>query len=467
VVNRGIAQTWHIGMHIALVTETYAPDLNGVARTVAHLVYLLRARGHRVQVVRPRRAGEAARDFDDELAVAGVPLPMYPEVRVASPIRGALRERWSRDLPDVVHAATEGPLGWSAARAAQDLGLPVTTDFRTHFEQYSEHYGLGWCRQLIASYLRRFHNRANMTFVPTSALRSELAAEGFVNLEVVGRGVDTNRFSPRHRNADLRRQWGATDAAPVVLHVGRLAAEKNVELLFDAFRSIATRVPGARMIVVGDGPLRARLEKRHPEVLFTGPLIGASLAAHYASADLFLFPSLTDTFGNVTLEALASGLTVVAFNRGAAQAHIRHGMNGVLVHGDRGIDFIVRACAAAEQHRYLHAMRAQARISALAADWTSVAQRFEQLLTRAIQRCATARIEAAALREETRAVHLPSPVAGEKPDERGRTPVHSARRSDDRFTAERAIARAREVERPTANNPRRKPVADTHPPKLR
>lgn len=446
-------------MHIALVTETFAPDLNGVARTVAHMVYLLRGRGHRVQVIRPRHPGELAHDRNDELVVAGVPLPMYPEVRVACPIRGALRERWQQDLPDIVHVATEGPLGWSAARAAQDLGLPLTTDFRTHFEQYSEHYGLGWCRQLIASYLRRFHNRATSTFVPTSALRAELAAEGFLNLEVVGRGVDTNHFSPRHRSTELRRQWGISDAAPAVLHVGRLAAEKNVELLFDAFRSISMRVPDARMIVVGDGPLRARLEKRHPDVLFTGPRTGASLAAHYASADLFLFPSLTDTFGNVTLEALASGLTVVAFNRGAALTHIRHGQNGVVVNGNRGIDFIVRACAAAEQHQYLNAMRVQARVSALAADWMSVVQRFERLLTRAIQRCATVRLEAVVARH-TGALDVLEPAGTRQPESTARSAV----RAPDRRSVP-ARAAPREVENPQAASPRRTPLADTHPPK--
>src|SRR5690606_18805029 len=149
----------------ALVTETYAPDVNGVARTVARLVEALRARGHRILVVRPRRPGEPPRDTDTELNVAGVPLPLYPEVRVACPIRGALRDRWRREMPDIVHVATEGPLGWSAVRAARDLGLPVTSDFRTHFDQYSEHYGLGWCRTLIETYLRRFHNMTTMTFV--------------------------------------------------------------------------------------------------------------------------------------------------------------------------------------------------------------------------------------------------------------------------------------------------------------
>jgi glycosyltransferase involved in cell wall biosynthesis len=366
-------------VRIAFVTETYPPELNGVSLTVERTVRHLRQRGHAVELVRPRQRGEPALDSDEELRTGGCPIPMYPDLRMGLASASSLRRRFERTRPQLVHVATEGPLGWAALQAARSLRLPVTSDFRTNFHQYSRYYGLGWLSPLVHDTLRRFHNRAQLTFVPTAAVRGELTAAGFLRLEVVGRGVDTVLFTPDKRSAELRRQWDADDG-PVLLYVGRLAAEKNVTLALCAFEAVRLRMPSARMVVVGDGPLRRKLEADFPAAQFVGVQRGEALAQHYASADLFLFPSLSDTFGNVTLEALASGLPVVAFDTAAAADHVDDCDSGLLAPVGDEKAFVASTCSLAWQHRHLGAVRSHARRAALKAHWPDVLARFENHL---------------------------------------------------------------------------------------
>lgn len=366
-------------MRIAFVTETFPPELNGVSLTVERTVRHLRARGHAVELLRPRQAGEDALDSDEELRTAGCPIPMYPDLRIGLASMSTIQRHFQRTRPQLVHVATEGPLGWAALRAARALHLPVTSDFRTNFHQYSRYYGLGWFAPVVHDALRRFHNRAQLTFVPTQAVRRELAAAGFERLEVVGRGVDTTQFAPGRRSDALRRQWNAEDG-PVLLYVGRLAAEKNVTLALCAFEAVRLRMPAARMVVVGDGPMRRKLEAEFPAAHFAGVQRGEALARHYASADLFLFPSLSDTFGNVTLEALASGLPVVAFDTAAAADHVEDCDSGLLAPVGDEKAFIASACSLAWQHRQLGSVRDHARRAALKAQWPDVLARFENHL---------------------------------------------------------------------------------------
>jgi glycosyltransferase involved in cell wall biosynthesis len=379
-------------MHVAFVTETWPPEVNGVALTAERTVEWLRAREHRVTVVRPRQ--KADRDGIDASTwvVPGLPIPMYRPLRFGLPAAGLLQRRWQQpgERPDVVHVATEGPLGASAVRAARACGSVVTSDFRTNFHIYSEHYKLGWAAPLILRYLRALHNRTDLTFVPTDAVAATLRRFGFERTAVVGRGVDVERFSPRHRSRELRARWGAAPTTPVVLHVGRLAAEKNVGLVVRAFAALKARCPTARLVWVGDGPLRARLQRRLRDAVFTGTLRDGELAQAYASADLFLFPSLTETFGNVTLEALASGLVVVAFDSGCAAVHIQHGASGWLVPPGDEQWFIDTAVDAATRLRELEPMRRRAVQAARGADWNRVLGRFEAILQRAVQAPGTA-----------------------------------------------------------------------------
>jgi glycosyltransferase involved in cell wall biosynthesis len=365
------------------VTETYPPEVNGVAMTIAQLVRSLRARQHEVQVIRPRQladVGTAYGDAGDDVLVRGIPIPRYAGLRMGLPCKGRLVRLWTAHRPDVVHIATEGPLGRSALTAARTLGLPVSSDFRTNFHAYSRHYGFGFLRRPIMGYLRRFHNATQCTMVPTQALHDELQEAGYRHLKLVARGVDVLRFDAAHRSDDLRAQWGAARDDLVIGCVGRLAPEKNLNIVVAAFESIRRAHPRARLVLVGDGPMRKELQAGCPEAIFAGQRIGADLAAHYASADLFLFPSITETFGNVTTEAMASGLAVVAFDYAAAGRLIRHGENGMLVPFDDSAAFVRTATRTAADLAHCRALGQRARASVMALDWDSIAAQFESVI---------------------------------------------------------------------------------------
>lgn len=316
-------------MRIGIVSETYPPEINGVALTVHSLAAGLASLGHSVDLIRPRQQ----QPFKDEpgiatLEVRGASLPRYPGLRFGLPAGGALRERWTRLRPDAIYVATEGPLGWSAVRAAKRLGIPTATGFHTRFDAYANHYGVGFLTPVVRNYLRNFHRRARATLVPTDALASELTSLGVDTARLLRRAVDTRLFHPRHRNAELRASWGVDGNTPVILYVGRIAPEKNLDLAVRTFRTVQQQVPKARYVWVGDGPARAALQEANPDFIFAGMHRGDALAQHYASADVFPFPSLSETFGNVILEALASGLPVVAYEEGAAREHLHTGHNG-------------------------------------------------------------------------------------------------------------------------------------------
>ncbi len=372
-------------MFIAYVTETWPPEVNGVALTTARTVRWLRERNHFVDLIRPRQPGEEPIDRAGELTVPGMAIPVYRALRFGLPVHGLLHRRWLQRRPEVVHVATEGPLAASAVSVALRLGIPVTSDFRTDFHQYCAHYDAGWVEPIARAWLRRLHNRCALTFVPTPTVQAALAAEGFERLAVVGRGVDAACFTPERRSESLRRRWGVRPQDPVVLHVGRLAAEKNVELVLRAFlalRTMAPIAPMARLVWIGEGPMRERLTLPGPIAVFAGVERGTVLARSYASADLFLFPSLTDTYGNVVPEALASGLSVAAFDRGAAVTCILDGDNGFKASGDSDVAFMRAAGAALAGARPGSRVRQRARESIALLDWDRVLVQFESALRR-------------------------------------------------------------------------------------
>jgi glycosyltransferase involved in cell wall biosynthesis len=367
-------------LRVAVVTETWPPEVNGVAATISRVVHGLHDRGHQIQLVRPRQAGvdsSVQHERYDEVLLRGLPIPRYPQLRLGLPARRALKACWALQRPDVVHLVTEGPLGWSALQAAVQLRLPVVSDFRTNFHAYSSHYRLPWLRAPILAYLRKFHNRTACTMVPTEGLRGELATAGFEGLRVVARGVDTRLFDPARRSPALRAAWGAGPADLVVLCVGRLAAEKNLGLLVQAFEAIRAQDSRARLVLVGDGPEREALQQRCPHAVFAGVRHGPDLAMHYASADLFVFPSVTETFGNVVPEAMASALPVLAFDYAAPGQLIQHGANGLLVPLGDEAAFVSQAARLAGQGGWVRAMGAQARVTARGLDWGRIVEQVQ------------------------------------------------------------------------------------------
>lgn len=310
-------------MKIDIVTDTFVPDVNGVAMTLGRLTDGLRKRGNRVHVIHTGISAEAG-----ETSVSAIPLPGYKAVRVGLPKPFELRARWLKRRPDAVYIATESPLGKSALKAAKALGIPVATGFHTNFHQYMEQYGMAGLRPMAMAYLRNFHQRAACTLTPSRDMVERLTTEGFENVHLLGRGVDTELFSPEKRCESLRAEWGASPLAPVVLMVGRVAPEKNFDLAIITFNALREAYPDVCCVVVGDGPLSAKLSEKHPWVRFVGVKTGEALAECYASAELLIFPSETETFGNVLLEAMASGLITVSYDYAAAALHVLSGENG-------------------------------------------------------------------------------------------------------------------------------------------
>ena len=372
-------------MRYAVVTETWPPEINGVALTVQALAHGLRARGHAVEVVRPRQPGDrhdpAGERSDGALAtllMRGAALPRYPGLRFGLPAMRALGRHWRQARPDAVYVATEGPLGWSAARAAARLGIPVATGLHTRFDRYMRDYGMPWLEGTALAWMRRFHNRADATLVPTLELGRFLQAHGFERVVRLARAVDTAQLCPERRDDALRATWGAGPDTPIAIHVGRIAPEKNLALAVRAFRAIGRQRPDARFVWVGDGPARDALARENPDFIFCGVQRGAELARHFASGDLFLFPSLSETFGNVTLESMASGLATVAFDTGAAREHLQHQVHGALVAEESG--FIDEAVRLAGDHDRLRAMGRAARAAVLKLRPEQVAAEFDALL---------------------------------------------------------------------------------------
>ncbi|WP_421570704.1 glycosyltransferase family 4 protein [Stenotrophomonas sp. PD6] len=321
-------------MRYAIVTETYPPEVNGVALTVQGLEQGLRAAGHQVDLVRPRQGSED--DADGALLVQGAGLPRYPGLRFGLPAPKRLARQWQQHRPDAIYIATEGPLGWSALRAARRLGIPVASGFHTRFDEYLPDYGVAWLQAAALRWMRRFHNQADATLVPTQELQQFLASQGFDRVRLLARAVDSSQFDPQRRDPALREEWGIEGSGFAAIYVGRIAPEKNLALAVKAFRRLQQVRPKARFVWVGDGPSREKLAHENPDFIFCGVQRGEALARHFASGDLFLFPSRSETFGNVTLEAMASGLATLAFDYGAAREHLRTDESGVAVDDDNG-----------------------------------------------------------------------------------------------------------------------------------
>ena len=375
-------------LHIALISETFPPEINGVANTLGRLVDGLRSRGHRVQLIRPRQDIDHTQNSDDDLLLTrGWPLPGYPGLQWGQSSLHKLLRRWQRQRPDVLYIATEGPLGLSALRAARRLAIPVVSGFHTNFQQYTGHYGIGLLTRAMTNYLRWFHNRTQLTLVPSIGQQVDLERRDFERLALLARGVDSQLFHPRRRSDELRASWGLAPDDLAVLHVGRLAAEKNLGLLVKAFHALQQAHPQRRirLILVGDGPQRASLQTQLPDALFCGLQRGETLATHYASGDLFLFPSLSETFGNVVLEALASSLGVVAYDQAAAAQHIHHGHNGMLARPGDEVGFCEAACGLLEDAEVLRHIRLNARRHAGHLSWDGIVEQFEQHLHSVIQ----------------------------------------------------------------------------------
>jgi glycosyltransferase involved in cell wall biosynthesis len=340
------ADTWDEPVRLALFTDTYTPQLNGVSRTLERLVGEVAARGGEARVYTTTDPGvrDGVGDSAEIWRRPSVPFWAYPQLRVAAPILGRIYHDLRAWQPTLIHAATPFGMGLAGRGCARALDVPLVTSYHTSFNEYARFYRLGALSRPGWSFIRWFHNGGSRTYVPTHAVLDELRELGFARLAIWGRGVETNRFNPAFRSGAWRARLGATDDTVVVAYVGRLAAEKGLDTLLGAMTRLAPRAPGGVsdgppivFACAGDGPYADRCRRAAPpppSAHFVGRLEGRDLSEFFASADIFVFPSATDTFGNVLLEAMASGLPVIGADSGPTNELLSDGGGFTIPRGD-------------------------------------------------------------------------------------------------------------------------------------
>ncbi|NJN88076.1 MAG: glycosyltransferase family 1 protein [Leptolyngbyaceae cyanobacterium SL_7_1] len=314
-------------MRIALFTETFLPKVDGIVTRLSHTVDHLQRLGDQVLVISPDgglREYKGARIY----GVPGFPLPLYPELKLALP-RPSIGQTLEDFQPDLIHLVNPAVLGLGGLYYAKALGVPLVASYHTHLPKYLEHYGLGMLEGLLWELLKALHNQAQLNLCTSTAMQQELTDHGIERVELWQRGVDTELFQPDLADAAVRSEFtqGNPDS-PLLLYVGRLSAEKEI----DRIKPVLEAIPQARLVLVGDGPYRAELEKIFADTptYFAGYRTGADLAAAFASADAFVFPSRTETLGLVLLEAMAAGCPVIAANAGGIPDIVTDGVNGYL-----------------------------------------------------------------------------------------------------------------------------------------
>ncbi|MGQ9839971.1 MAG: glycosyltransferase family 4 protein [Anaerolineae bacterium] len=328
-------------MRVALFTETFLPKTDGIVNTLCHVLDHLARRGHTSVLFAPS-GGPGHYAQTPVIGLTAVPFPLYPELRLVPPTVD-VSEQLRAFNPDLIHVFNPVSLGVAGLRHARQLGVPVAASYQTDLPGFAARWGLGLFSDLLWGYLRWVHDQADLNFCPSRFTLQELAQRGFRNLRVWGRGVDTDRFAPGRASAAWRdRLTDGHPHAPLIVTVSRMAPEKRLAML----RPVIDALPAARLAIVGDGPIRWLLESQFAgtPTVFTGYLRGADLAAAYASADIFVLTGANETFGNVVLEAMASGLPVVVPDTGGQVDHVQHEVNG-LIYAAEDSDALVAAVA--------------------------------------------------------------------------------------------------------------------------
>lgn len=373
-------------MKICIVTETFPPEINGVAKTLHKVSQELKRIGHTVSIVRPRQKGEDENSIvPNETIVPSLPIPIYRGLHFGLPCRARLKKIWKTEKPDILYVATEGPLGLSAINIAIKLKIAVTSGFHTNFHKYMRHYRLPGMAKLTERFLRKTHNRTLRTFAPTKELINQLNKMGVNNIRLLSRGVDCDLFNPSKRSNDLRNSLGAQSESQIIaIFVSRIAAEKNIPLAIKAFNEIQSRYPDSICVFVGDGPEKENLEKVYPNFKFVGMQTGENLAAYYASGDLFVFPSATETFGNVITEAMASGIVPIAYNYAAAKELMDIKYNTFLAEYDNEEDFLMKVNVALEKRSTWPIISQAVRTKAKTLNWIKIVENFADELKNAL-----------------------------------------------------------------------------------
>ncbi|MFS0725326.1 glycosyltransferase family 4 protein [Paenibacillus sp. 1P07SE] len=367
-------------MRLLFFTDTYLPQINGVSRTLGRLSDYLHRTGTEHLIVTPRSGGDgrpaAPHDPQGGLPVrslASIPFALYPQCRLALPMMASLRQEIEAFEPDLIHLLTPFNVGLSGLRFARRQGIPHVASYHTHFDRYMEHYHMKALIPAYWAYTRWFHQSCSAIFAPSAETVDVLREQGLHRLRIWSRGVDAALYSPAKRNAGLRERLGI--AAPLLLlYVGRIAPEKDIDTLTAIMHTIPEPLRSqVHWLVAGDGPRLPELQAEAPAgVTFLGHTEGEELAELYASADLFVFPSSTETFGNVVLESLASGLPVIGAAAGGVQELVTDGRTGRLCEPGQPADFVQAITELLSSPGELARYREAARQAALRRSWDSI-----------------------------------------------------------------------------------------------
>ncbi len=358
-------------MRIAFCSDSVPPVWDGVTRTLSELVTTLTDARVEFQFLSAVHPDPRLAWCDRVHVVPSVPFPLYPYYRLGLPVRRRLDRVLDRFAPDLIHVVTPSLLGLYGLRYARRRGIPVLASFHTDFVGLLEFYWLRYADGLARFLARRFYGQCAATLVPSRHQAAKLSEYGIQNVGLWRRGVDSAVFSPAFRSAALRTEIG-TDGVPIVLYVGRLGREKNLNYLIAAIELLHRGGTPFKLVIVGQGPMRRKLARRLPEAHFTGHIEGAELARWYASADVFVFPSTAETFGNVVLEAFASGLPVVAVGGGAVGELVTPNVNGLLAPADQPAVFAEQVRMLLERPADRARMAAGALVTAAAYRWPDV-----------------------------------------------------------------------------------------------
>lgn len=359
-------------MRLALFTDTFLPQTNGVSLTLQRLTTHLNRRGIEHLLFSPKSAPEDS--YADPIRpITSIPFFLYPECRLALPNMSSIQSELNAFRPHLLHMATPFNIGLCGLRYARKHALPHVASYHTHFDRYLNYYRMKRIVPLYWKYMKWFHRSCDANFAPSNETLNSLRSQDFNRLKLWSRGIDCDLYTPKNRSRAVRERYGIT--APVLLlYVGRIAPEKDINTLAQAIQQMPESIQSQiHWLIVGDGPLLPEMRAQAPHnVTFTGYKHGEELAQLYASADLFVFPSSTETFGNVVLEAMASGLPVMAVNEGGVKDLIIPGRNGILVDPRSPNAFIREISACVEHPLKLTAMGFEGRQLALGRSWENI-----------------------------------------------------------------------------------------------
>jgi phosphatidylinositol alpha 1,6-mannosyltransferase len=377
-------------MRVVYFTESLYPLVDGVSRTLARLFDTLLQEEVDFRVVSPFVPDPSFPWRDRVIPVRFVHFPPYPDYRVSLPGGAALRRQLHAFSPELVHVVSPTPMAIWAQRLARLNGLPAVASFHTHFVSYFRYYGVGALEGTGWRGLRWFYERCARVYAPSLTIVHELESHGIGPVELWSRGIDLEAFHPRWRDARLRAEIGADEETPVLLLVSRLVKEKDLADLVGIDTALRARGVGFRLALVGDGPMRAELEAALPDAIFAGHRAGRELARWYASSDVFIFPSTTETLGNVVLEALASGLPAVVVDRGGPQDLIASGETGFVAAANDIAAIVDRLEPLLRDEALRRRMGMAARESALNRDWVTINRGLLESYARVIDMFGTA-----------------------------------------------------------------------------